>query len=133
MNHKKHDIASREDVQLLVHRFYDRIRNHEALGPFFNSTVQNWAEHLELLTNFWDSQLFLNRNYTGDPVKAHIHVDKVFGHTITMEHFGWWLEVWVATIDDLFDGERAWIAKNRARKMATMLFLKIYESRKTSS
>ena len=30
---------------------------------------------------------------------------------------------------ELFEGEISWIAKNRAQKMSTMLFMKIYEHR----
>ncbi len=127
---ERKEIESRDDVYLLVTTFYERIRKHSKLGPFFNNTISDWPAHLELLTTFWESQLFLDRSYTGNPVKAHTDLDRSFEHTISMEHFGQWLQVWTATLDELFTGERAWIAKNRARKMATMLYLKIYEERK---
>ena len=103
------------------------------LGPFFNETISDWPAHLEQLTDFWESQLFLNRSYQGDPIKAHQQVDKAFAYAITMEHFGQWLEVWIATLDEQFTGERAWIAKNRARKMATMFYLKLYDARNNTT
>ncbi|WP_224487924.1 group III truncated hemoglobin [Robertkochia flava] len=126
---EKKEIENREDVRLLVNTFYSKVRTHPDLSPFFNDTISDWPAHLELLTDFWESQLFLNRSYTGNPVQAHCAVDKAFGHTITMEHFGQWIELWIATLDALFTGEKAWIAKNRARKMATMFFLHIYQER----
>ncbi|RKR14232.1 hemoglobin [Maribacter vaceletii] len=126
---QKQDIQDRNDVKILVHTFYDKIRAHETLGPIFNAIIKDWDTHLDLLTDFWETQLFLKRKYYGNPVTAHQEVDIKTNGTITSEHFGLWLNTWFATIDDLFDGETAWIAKNRAQKMSTMLFMKMFESR----
>ncbi len=49
------------------------------------------------------------------------------GHSIALVHFGLWLNVWFAIIDGLFEGETVWNAKNRAKKIGTMLYLQIYE------
>ncbi|WP_291865929.1 group III truncated hemoglobin [Maribacter sp.] len=126
---KKKDIANRTDVKLLVDTFYEKIRAHETLGPIFNSIITDWDAHLILLTDFWETQLFLKRKYYGNPVTAHQEVETKTKGTITSEHFGLWLNDWHETIDELFDGEIAWIAKNRAQKMSTMLFLKMFEHR----
>jgi hemoglobin len=126
---KKTDIQNRAHIQLLVETFYSKIRVHDVLGPIFNAIITDWESHFELLTDFWETQLFLKRKYHGNPVTAHQEVDDKMGNTVTSEHFGLWLNLWFATIDDLFDGETAWIAKNRAQKMSTMLFMKIYEHR----
>ena len=123
------EIRDRDDIALLVNTFYAKIRRHPELGPFFNETITDWPAHLELLTDFWESQLFLNRSYHGNPIQAHCEVDRAFSHSITMEHFGMWLQVWIGTLEELFTGERAWIARNRARKMATMFYMKIYQAR----
>ncbi len=125
----KTDIKDREDVSLLVRTFYTDVRAHDLLGPIFNRIIADWEQHLELLTDFWESQLFLKRKYTGNPVAAHQEVDDKVNQTITPEHFGLWLNLWYQTIDSLFEGEVAWIAKNRAQKMSTMLYMKIFEHR----
>lgn len=125
----KPTLDNRKDVSLLVKSFYRKIRKDDTLGPIFNGIIKDWDAHLELLTDFWESQLFLKRKYSGDPIKAHQKTDDFMGNTMTMEHFGIWLNLWFATIDELFSGENAWIAKNRARKMNTMLFMKIFEHR----
>lgn len=125
----KKEIESRIDVQLLVHSFYDKIRKDTILGPIFNGIISDWETHLELLTDFWETQLFLKRKYLGNPVTTHQEVDDKTNGTITPEHFGLWLNYWFATIDELFDGEIAWIAKNRAQKMSTMLFMQMYQHR----
>ncbi len=129
MTNKK-DISNRKDVLLLVRTFYIKIRAHEILGPIFNKVITDWEAHFELLTDFWEAQLFLKRKYHGNPVTAHQDVDKKMDHSITSEHFGLWLNLWFETIDELYEGETAWIAKNRAQKMSTMLFMKIFQHRK---
>lgn len=125
----KPNLQSRKDVSHLVTSFYVKVREDATLGPIFNGMISDWDAHLETLTDFWESQLFLKRKYTGDPIKAHQKTDDYMGNTMTMEHFGIWLNLWFATIDANFSGETAWIAKNRARKMNTMLFMKIFEHR----
>lgn len=126
---KKNDIKNRDDVFLLVSSFYEKIRKDHLLGPFFNETIQDWDEHLERLTTFWESNLFFKTKYSGNPLEAHVKVDKKFNHSINQEHFGNWLNLWFQTIDELFIGENAENAKSRARKMSTFFYLKIFESR----
>ncbi|WP_373519448.1 group III truncated hemoglobin [Pricia sp.] len=126
----KREIKDRQDVKLLVETFYGKIRKDNVLGPIFNGIISEWDSHLDLLTDFWETQLFLKRKYAGNPVLAHQEVDDQMNHSITPEHFGLWLNLWFATIDELFEGEKAWIAKNRAQKMSTMLFMQIYQHRK---
>ncbi|MBT8306151.1 MAG: group III truncated hemoglobin [Maribacter sp.] len=125
----KSDIKSRADITLLVSSFYGKIRVDEILGPIFNGIITDWDAHLVLLTDFWETQLFLKRKYYGNPVTAHQEVDDKMKHSITPEHFGLWLNHWFATIDELFEGETTWIAKNRAQKMSTMLYMKMFENR----
>lgn len=125
----KKDIKTREDVFLLVSSFYEKVKKDEVLGPFFNDVIHDWNEHLDRLTTFWESSLFLKTKYIGDPLKAHIKVDKSNNNSISEYHFGLWLNLWFQTIDELFEGDYAQNAKHRARKISTFLFLKIFESR----
>lgn len=124
------DISSRADIALLVNQFYRKVRAHPELGAIFTAVVEDWDAHLELLTDFWETQLFLKRKYYGNPVTAHQKVDDAVNGTITPEHFGMWMNLWFQTLDELFAGDTVWIAKNRAQKMSTMLYLQIYEHRK---
>ncbi|UKM63718.1 group III truncated hemoglobin [Flavobacteriaceae bacterium GSB9] len=129
----KKDIQTREDVFLLVSTFYGKVRKNNVLGPIFNNAIDNWDEHLELLTTFWESSLFMTRKlekkYIGNPLKAHVKVDADNNHSITEMHFGIWLNLWLQTIDELFKGDTAENAKRRARKMATFLYMNIFQSR----
>lgn len=126
---EKKDIKNRDDIFLLVTKFYSNVRKDNILGPFFNETITDWDDHLNKLTTFWESNLFLKTKYLGNPLEAHVKVDKMFNHSITDKHFGLWLNLWIQTIDELYVGDYAENAKYRARKMATFLYLKIFEAR----
>jgi len=125
---KKNDIKTREDVFLLVSSFYIKVRNDDIIKPFF-STIEDWDKHLEKLTTFWESNLFFKTKYYGNPIEAHIKVDKLHDNAITQKHFGHWMNLWFDTIEELFEGEYANMAKNRARKMSAFLYLKLFEGR----
>lgn len=124
-------INNREDISKLVHTFYAKIRKNELLGPIFNSHIseKQWPDHLEKLTDFWETNLFGIAKFKGSPSTKHINVDKKINHSITQTHFGSWLQLWFETIDQLFEGEVALKAKQSARKMATGQFLTIWNNR----
>lgn len=125
----KSDIKTREDVFLLVSSFYIKVRKDIVLGPFFNDVITDWDAHLERLTTFWESSLFLKTKYLGNPLEAHVKVDHENNNVITELHFGLWLNLWFQTIDELFEGDYAENAKRRARKMGTFLYLNIFQAR----
>lgn len=131
----KKDINTREDVFLLVSSFYVKVRKDETLGPFFNEVIKDWDAHLNRLTSFWETSLFMTRKleqkYYGDPLKAHVKVDNDNSNSVSELHFGIWLNLWFQTIDELFEGDYAENAKRRARKMGTFLYLKIFEARQS--
>ena len=127
------DIQVREDVNHLVRTFYAKVREDKLLGPIFNKSIEDWESHFDRLTDFWETNLFFVRKFHGDPMQAHIEVDKKEDGTINELHFGVWLNLWFQTVDELFDGEVASIAKNRARNMSTFIHLKIFEARQNGT
>ena len=133
----KDDINTREDVALLVDQFYKKVRANAILGPIFNQAITNWDQHLDHLTTFWESSLFmgkpLKKKYIGNPLEVHVKVDQENNNSITEHHFGIWLNLWFETIEQLFAGENAELAKRRARKMGTFIHLKIFEARQQNS
>jgi len=126
------DLKTREDVFTLVSTFYDKVRKDELLGPIFNTSITNWPEHLDLLTDFWETNLFLVKKYNGNPLEKHVEVAKNFNHSINEKHFGVWLNLWFQTIDQLYVGEKAQLAKNRARNMGSFIHIKMFEARNTN-
>lgn len=129
----KSDIETRDDIFLLVDTFYGKVRANDTLGPIFNTTITDWDTHLQHLTTFWETSLFMTRKlehkYYGNPLEAHVKVDRQFDHSITEMHFGIWLNLWFETLEELFEGEVVENAKRRARKMGTFMYLKIFEAR----
>lgn len=124
-------IAYREDVDFLVRRFYEQVRDHELLGPVFNGVVQDWEVHLVHLSDFWEMILLQTGPGAGkfNPTKVHREVDAKVDYSIDQVHFGNWLELWFGTIDQYYEGEVAEYAKEHARRMAHMLFMRIWEAR----
>jgi len=123
------EISNRSDVELLVNTFYAKVRKHDQLGPIFNNIIDDWEEHLSKLTDFWETNLFFIKKYKGNPLRAHLETDQITEYTITQAHFGNWLELWFSTIDELFSGEKADNAKERARNMAHILFMRMNDNR----
>ena len=78
----KKSIKNRESVFFLVDTFYNKIRKDDLLGSIFNGMITDWDTHLEHLTNFWCSQLFIERSYEGNPIEAHRKVDAFANYKI---------------------------------------------------
>lgn len=130
---EKKDIENREDVFQLVNEFYIKVRKDNVLGPFFNRVITDWDAHLQRLTTFWETSLFmtkkLEQKYYGNPLEVHVKVDQENDNLITELHFGIWLNLWFQTLDELFEGEVAENAKRRARKMGTFMYMNIFQAR----
>ncbi len=125
----KRKLQTRENVFFLVKTFYDKIRKDELLGPIFNGMIRDWDHHLNHLTDFWCSQLFIERNYNGNPIEVHRKVDVFTDYAIDEHYFGKWLNHWVQTLEEHFEGEEVFILKNRARKMASFIHIDIFTNR----
>ncbi|MBK9271939.1 MAG: group III truncated hemoglobin [Saprospiraceae bacterium] len=124
-------IDNRSDINILVNSFYSKVRVDELLGPIFNAHISDdkWPEHLDKLTDFWETNLFGVAKFKGNPTQKHINVDKNLNYSIEQKHFGRWLQIWFETIDELYEGEYADKAKNSARKMSTGQYLAIWQQR----
>lgn len=108
------DIQSPADIKLLVDTFYTRIQQHDLLGAVFATRITdgNWQPHLEKMYRFWSTLLLYTQEYSGSPFDKHI------GLMIGAEHFKQWLELFDNTIDSLFEGDVANMAKARAHNIA---------------
>lgn len=117
---KQNDIKDLNDIRLLVDTFYDRVQNDEMLGPIFNRVIQNrWPEHLEKMYRFWQTVLLSEHTYYGSPFPPHSKLP------IGEKHFERWLELFSATLSELFSGDKTDEALWRAQKMAQMFQFKI--------
>ncbi|MCA0397919.1 MAG: group III truncated hemoglobin [Bacteroidetes bacterium] len=114
------DIKTMEDIQLLVDRFYQRVRENKLLGPIFAGVIgDQWPKHLEKMYRFWQTILLEEHTYFGRPFPPHAKMP------LTQEHFDTWLGIWQTTVNELFAGEKADEAKWRGDKMATLFRIKL--------
>ena len=124
MEHLK-DILTLRDVMGLVDTFYDKVRADELLSPIFNERIgDRWPQHLEKMYSFWQTVLLDERTYYGAPFPPHAQLP--VDHT----HFQQWMTLFITTIDELFEGEKAKEAKWRAARMAELFESKIEHYRK---
>ncbi|MFV8364504.1 group III truncated hemoglobin [Flavobacterium sp. ZT3P35] len=116
----KNDIASLEDIKLLVNTFYSQVQKDDFIGPIFNEKIGNgWPEHLEKMYRFWQTILLEVHTYSGSPFPPHKQLP------VAKEHFDRWMELFTQTTDSLFTGALADEAKFRAKNMAEMFNYKI--------
>jgi hemoglobin len=113
------DLATREDLELLVRSFYRQAAQDELLGPVFEAADVDWAAHIPKLVDFWAWQLFGQRGYEGHPLLAHRPLQATT--PFRPAHYARWLELFVDTVDEWFAGPVADIAKLKAEKMARAL------------
>ena len=127
----KKDIENREDIELLVNTFYEKIKTNAILGHIFNDVAKiNWEEHWPMLDSFWASLLLGEHSFTGNPMIKHVELSKMTA--MTEIEFSEWLSLFYQTLDDLFEGERANEAKTRAGNIARLMLHKIEEADRNS-
>ena len=66
------DLCTEEDIARLVHAFYAKVRQDEALGPIFNAHVDDWPHHLAKLVDFWSALLRGTGRFDGAPMPKHV-------------------------------------------------------------
>ena len=116
----KKDIKDINDIKLLVDTFYKNANSDKVLGPIFESYLsERWDEHHETFYRFWQTVILKEMSYYGKPVPFHftMHLDAL--------HFDLWVSIWRATVDSLFQGEKAERAKLRGKTMSDAFLKKI--------
>jgi hemoglobin len=101
----------------MVNSFYDKVKVDPLLGPVFSHV--DWPNHLPIMYNFWSSMLLGDRSYAGNPLQKHLPLK------INTQHFERWLQLFKATIDENFAGEKANETKMRAESMAAIFQFKM--------
>src|SRR5687767_3559889 len=120
----KTDIRNREDIAALINAFYDKVKVNPVIGHFFTDVVNvNWEKHLPVMYDFWEGIVFGAAGYSGNPINAHKKVHAL--HAFSKADFEEWLELFTATVDEMFSGEKAELIKQRAQSIATVMQLKV--------
>jgi hemoglobin len=106
------DISTRDDIKLLVDKFYDKVQADELLKPVFSHV--NWPHHLPIMYDFWSSMLLGDQTYRGNPLQKHLPLP------IQGKHFDQWLVLFRQTVHENFSGEKADEVLARAESIAGM-------------
>ncbi len=116
------DITTREDIKLMVNTFYEYVQQDKELNHLFNEVAKlNWETHLPKMYDFWETILFHKPVFKGNPMKVHMDLDNKT--KLKKENFDTWLVIFKKTIDELFVGELADLAKQRAESVAMSIQL----------
>ncbi len=111
------DLADRTDVERLVVAFYDRAFADPLLGPIFVDIAQlDLVAHLPIMCDFWETALFRAGLYKRNALAVHAALHAV--EPLTGDHFFRWLTLWTTTVDELFVGPKAELAKTQASRIA---------------
>ena len=118
------DIETIEDIQKLVNSFYQKVEKDETIGFFFNDIGKvNWSLHLPKMYNFWETLLFGNSVYKGNPMSKHFPINHI--KSIQKHHFDHWLKLWTNTVNEHFSGETANLAIYKAKNIANLMAYKM--------
>lgn len=114
------DIETREDIDRLMHVFYERALADDVIGYIFTEVAKlDLEKHLPIIGDFWESLLFgtgVYQQHARNPLMVHHEL-----HTMSplfTEHFERWLELFEKAVDENFSGERAEFIKTRAHAIA---------------
>jgi hemoglobin len=120
----KKDITTRADIELLVNGFYNKVKQDPVIGFIFTDVAKvNWEKHLPVMYDFFENMLFYTGSYMGNPMELHKRINNYL--PLTVQHFQQWELLFNTTVDELFEGATAGLAKQRAMSISKVLQVKI--------
>lgn len=120
----KPDIQSRSDILQIMEAFYKRLLADPVMAPVFLEVANiDLEEHLPILVDFWDSILFFTAKYKGNAMLPHLQLHEKY--PLRKEHFKRWLAFFNLSVDELFEGDKAQLMKERAKSIALLMEVKV--------
>lgn len=117
------DITGRKDIETLMEAFYKEAIPDAVIGHYFTEVIQmDLEKHLPVIADFWETVLFGVAKYKSNAIAVHQHLHQQ--SAFTDEHFERWVQLFQTTVDRLFSGEKAELAKQRALSIATVMKIK---------
>lgn len=100
------DITSKADIELLIKTFYTNLLKIEEMRPPFDGL--DFDKHTPQIVAFWAFVLLDEPGYKTNVFEKHLHLP------IQPHQFDTWLNTFTSTVDALYMGETAELAKQRA-------------------
>lgn len=111
------DITDRADCERLVRTFYGRALADPVIGFIFTDVARLDLEaHVPRITAFWETILLGAQSYGGGAFRPHAVLNAKV--PLRAGQFERWLWLWRTSVDELFAGERAELAKTHAERVA---------------
>lgn len=113
----KVDIQNRHDIEQWMSAFYTKLMADDITqSKFLHLDLE---AHLPKIVSFWAFVLLEEEGYTTNVFNqhTHLHLEEI--------HFRRWIEHFVATTDDMFEGQKATLAKQRAKLLASTFWQKL--------
>ncbi len=118
------DIENRADIEKLIVSFYEKVKLDTTIGFIFNEVVaMDWPHHIPVIVDFWETILLDNPVYKKNAMEVHYDLNKKV--SLKKEHFTSWLYLFTSTVDELYEGEIAMLAKTRAKSIAEVMLFKM--------
>ena len=116
----RQDIEKRADIELVVKKFYEKVKKDDTIGFIFNDVVKiHWDHHIPVIVDFWATILLDNPVYQKNAMEKHFDLNRIV--SLKQEHFDRWLLLFTSTIDESFEGSVAALAKTRAKSISEVL------------
>lgn len=113
------DIETTADIELLINTFYSALLQIEDMKPVFAGI--DFPNHVPQIVHFWSFVLLDEPGYKTNVFEKHRPLP------IQLHQFDTWLATFTNTVDSLFEGEKADLAKLRATSL-THTFKSKWES-----
>ena len=101
-----------QHIAQLVRRFYGRARADSLLQPVFESAVNDWESHFQMVEDFFSRMLLDTNRYRAHPYGVHTQL------SLRPEHFDRWLSLFRETALEVLPGSAAEHAIKRVEHMA---------------
>ena len=123
------DILNKDDLNILVRNFYDKLLSDEAISYIFTNVVKvNLEHHFPVLVTFWSQAILGTGGYTNNLTQ--IHLDVNIKEYLSPQLFTIWLNHFNLAVDENFKGENCEKIKTQALNLATILQIKIANTEK---
>jgi hemoglobin len=102
-------------IEVLVRRFYEKVRANALLGLNFQTRIRDWESHLKDMCDFWSSVALITGRYHGTPMAKHLPLP------VDAEHFDRWLALFEETAREICPPKAADHFIERARRITESL------------
>lgn len=104
--------------------FYGRALTDPVIGWLFTDIAHlDLESHVPRITSFWETILLDARSYGGGAFRPHLELN--FKTPLKRGHFERWLYLWQQTVDELFAGPHAELAKAHATRVASAFYARL--------